>query len=161
VGYKNKEDRIAYRVSYRAKNKEKLAAKNAAYKAANKEKLARYATAYRVTYRASNKEKIAAADKAYYAANRDRLSAASANTALRRKYGISAAQKAAMVRWQRGVCPICGIDAPGKTGWHVDHDHTTGRVRGVLCGPCNRGLGQFRDNIALLHNAADYLEARV
>jgi hypothetical protein len=48
-------------------------------------------------------------------------------------------------------CAICF----STNNLHIDHDHITGRYRGVLCGPCNRGLGIFRDNIELLKNAID------
>jgi hypothetical protein len=57
---------------------------------------------------------------------------------------------------QDGVCAICGRPNPE----HVDHDHETGAVRGILCFNCNGGLGQFRDSIDALLSAASYLDAR-
>ncbi|WP_431984692.1 endonuclease VII domain-containing protein [Streptomyces qinglanensis] len=54
-------------------------------------------------------------------------------------------------------CPICLRPAPE----HVDHDHETGRVRGVLCFSCNAALGQFRDRPAAMRRAAVYVEGNV
>lgn len=58
------------------------------------------------------------------------------------------------------ACPICGGPPKGRWKvWHLDHDHTTGRFRGLLCDGCNLGLGKFHDRSAVLRRAADYLEA--
>ncbi len=69
------------------------------------------------------------------------------------KYGITKEQFEAMFK---GCCDICGLGlAPNKA--HIDHCHATGRVRGVLCNTCNKGLGLFRDQPELLETAAEYL----
>ncbi len=65
---------------------------------------------------------------------------------------------------QGGVCAICGLPetrvVKGKLNrLAVDHDHTTGRVRGLLCFRCNTCLGRFEDNVELLRAAEAYLEA--
>jgi hypothetical protein len=73
---------------------------------------------------------------------------------LRKKYGIDYSGKASMVAGQGGVCAICG--GPLDPG-NIDHDHKTGRIRGVLCTSCNVGLGFFRDDIASLKSAIEYL----
>lgn len=60
-------------------------------------------------------------------------------------------------------CAICGmkfIAQDKQTGPQYDHNHGTGAARGWLCGPCNMGLGSFRDNPALLKAAVGYLQAR-
>lgn len=76
------------------------------------------------------------------------------NYHLKRRYQLSEADFKGILRGQGGVCAIC--DAPGPE--HVDHDHATGAVRGILCFNCNGGLGQFKDNIATMRRAINYLE---
>jgi hypothetical protein len=73
---------------------------------------------------------------------------------LKRRYGMGARDVDALIESQGGRCPLCGRPAPN----HVDHDHTTGRVRGVLCFNCNGGLGQFGDDIDRLAAAIAYLD---
>lgn len=57
---------------------------------------------------------------------------------------------------QGGICPICKDDLSSVIP-HLDHNHQTNRVRGLLCGRCNSGLGFFRDNPVALSNAIEYL----
>jgi recombination endonuclease VII len=73
---------------------------------------------------------------------------------LKRRYGITADEADLMLDAQNGLCAICEA-APAA---HVDHDHDAGTVRQLLCFNCNGGLGQFKDNPALLRAAADYVE---
>lgn len=72
-----------------------------------------------------------------------------------RTYGLSRAQVEDRRAKQGGLCAIC-YERPAQ---HVDHDHVTGQVRGLLCFNCNGGLGQFRDDIELLELAGNYLES--
>lgn len=80
--------------------------------------------------------------------NRQRLLAA--------KYGMTPKAFAALLAEQGGVCAVCGTTR--GTGPVVDHCHTTGKVRGILCSPCNVALGQMEDSPELLRRAAVYLE---
>lgn len=75
-----------------------------------------------------------------------------------KKYGVTREQYGAMLLAQGGVCAICREVPTGKKGFMVDHDHTTGAVRGLLCSPCNSGIGGLRDKPALLRAAIEYLE---
>jgi|SRR3989442_882027 len=74
-----------------------------------------------------------------------------------RHYGISWQDYKAMAARQAGACAICKRK-PGRT-LHIDHCHSTGKVRGLLCNNCNSGLGSFDDQCSLLQAAAEYLEA--
>lgn len=77
-----------------------------------------------------------------------------------RKYGLTTEERDAIAEAEGWVCPICGdpLVRGGKGGMHVDHDHVTYVVRGVLCRDCNTGLGDFRDRPELLRRAIAWLE---
>lgn len=83
---------------------------------------------------------------------------------LKRTYGISESEYNAMLVAQNNACVLCYkefSDGPfGPDSPVVDHCHTHGHVRGILCNECNRGLGYFRDNVEALLNAARYLEKK-
>lgn len=73
-------------------------------------------------------------------------------------YKITETQYQTLVERQDNLCAICNTNTPGGRGnWHVDHDHQTGKVRGLLCHCCNTGLGLFKDNPDLLLKAKEYL----
>lgn len=72
-------------------------------------------------------------------------------------YGITQEQYDEMVTRQKGVCAVCG-HADAKRALSVDHDHETGRVRGLLCSGCNAAIGRLGDNVAGLRRALAYLE---
>jgi len=76
-----------------------------------------------------------------------------------KQYGLTNAQTVEMLAIQGNRCAICRTDNPGgRHYWHVDHDHETGLVRGLLCNRCNLGLGHLRDSVDLLQRAIAYLE---
>jgi hypothetical protein len=72
---------------------------------------------------------------------------------LKRTFGLTPEELQTLIASQGGVCAICDDGKPE----HIDHDHETGRIRGVLCGPCNMGLGLFKDDPRRLEAAVDYL----
>lgn len=70
-----------------------------------------------------------------------------------------------MMAEQGGVCRICKLPPRHKSSrsdeiarFHIDHDHETGQLRGLLCGTCNKMLGQAQDDPAILRAGAEYLE---
>lgn len=127
------------------RDKEKINQQTKAWKAANKEK----ALAKGREWREKNKEKV----KGY-----QRISN------LRKNFGISVEEYEKRFKEQNGVCAICEqpetyihtqTGKPARLA--VDHCHTTGKVRKLLCKSCNNGLGLFRDLPMLLEKAAAYL----
>lgn len=79
---------------------------------------------------------------------------------LKCKYGMSEASYEALLVSQGGRCKICRSDRPeGGRWWRfvVDHDHQTGKVRGLLCPRCNRMLGFAKDDCTILTQAVLYL----
>lgn len=103
-------------------------------------------------YNRKNRVEIAAKQKA----RRDADPTMNKRAMLRWKYDISLEEFEALVTEQGNRCAICDTEF-SKTP-HVDHDHETGAVRGLLCSPCNTGLGHFRDDVVRLRGAVAYLE---
>jgi hypothetical protein len=128
---------------------------------------------YKRKWRAENRERLRQQQRAYYAQpairEREHRRKASAEyraknreQALRRKYKLTVIQREAMSVEQGGVCAIChrpeSMMVKGEVSpLAVDHNHRTGKVRGLLCVACNQGLGRFQDNIDRLLSAAAYL----
>lgn len=77
---------------------------------------------------------------------------------LRNAYGMTAADYDLMVAVQANRCAGCTREALPDQPLQVDHNHTTGEVRGLLCGSCNRAVGLLGDNAETLLRLADYLE---
>ncbi len=77
---------------------------------------------------------------------------------LKRLYDMSIGQYEELLASQGGGCAICEELPSGKRRYLcVDHDHVTGKVRGLLCHSCNRGLGLLGDSVELLEKATEYL----
>lgn len=132
------------------KNKEKARARAKAWALANPERRRKVAKLYRET----NKEKLTLGKKAWYAANKERA----IETALRSRLR----GRAKLIAGLPEICSICGATESGRKGKKirlaVDHCHTTGRIRGLLCHRCNVLLGLAKDDLGILKSAAGYLE---
>lgn len=82
-------------------------------------------------------------------------------SSLKRDFNMTEEMYNKMLNSQLNLCKICGLKEENihtsRKHFHVDHDHKTGKVRGLLCGPCNQGLGLFKENTETMINACKYL----
>jgi hypothetical protein len=149
---RTKEQRKRYRKTYYNKHKKQIL---------NHQKVKEHSEtgkAWRLKYYNEHKEQIKAYKKAYTKThpriykyyNRQ-------NYYLKRNHGITIEQYNQMFVNQGGLCTICKEHPAENTRLSVDHDHKTGKIRGLLCIRCNAGLGHFKDEINLLLNAIKYL----
>ena len=128
------------------------------------------------TSRKRNKENKKSYDSKYYKehieqrresskiSNSKRSSEYQKNAFIKSKYGITLDQYKVMLILQGEVCAICKQKETRKNRYtgicklHVDHDHLTGKVRGLLCSKCNFGISAFKDNTDILIEAINYLK---
>jgi hypothetical protein len=104
--------------------------------------------------------------KEWYSKNKERKKELSSNYRhtkknqdLKKAYGITLDDYNNMLVEQNNQCKICMTSADRlKRSLCVDHDHSTGKVRGLLCDTCNRSLGLLKDNIDILKKAVQYLQ---
>ncbi|MGI8809928.1 MAG: endonuclease VII domain-containing protein [Acidimicrobiales bacterium] len=106
-------------------------------------------------WRLANLERATANQQAFVASGGKRL--ADRKSYLKRKYGMTIEQYDAMLDAQGGGCCICGRPPREDISLHVDHDHSTGKVRGILCFCCNNALADFGEDPELLKKAASYV----
>lgn len=102
------------------------------------------------------------ATKRWRKTNKSNARKSNVKTKLKLKYGKTLEQLVEMLRLQDGKCKICKVALSFESSQkmykpHVDHDHKTGYVRGILCLTCNTGLGMFMDSSELLSQAINYL----
>lgn len=74
------------------------------------------------------------------------------------KHGMTLQSFETLKELQGNRCAICEVLEGGPRGFYIDHDHTTNKVRGLLCQHCNSGIGFLKDNISILRSAIKYLE---
>lgn len=150
---RTKEQLREYGRAWYIRNRERTIAKNQAWVAAHRDKVKEYQD----RYRANNRQTRLESQRKWRDKNQHRLPAMRRSGMLRKLYGLTIDSYNALLLKQGGKCAICEtIILPGNKS-AIDHDHDTGEVRGILCTQCNTGLGNFKESIALLHWAANYL----
>lgn len=137
--------------AYYERNREKVLAKAKARYALKKDEILAKAkeykekTGYSTKYYAENKEYFSQKAREYYRNNPGR------------KYGLTKEEHEALLLQADNKCGICKMEL---TKSYIDHDHSTGKVRGVLCMHCNTVLGHAKDSIETLKSAIEYLEKK-
>lgn len=109
-------------------------------------------------YRSKNKEKDKKRNAEYHQREKERVR----DRHYKNRYGVPYSVFLEMLEKQGNKCKICSIDLTlgdnSKTRAVLDHCHSTGKVRGILCNMCNTALGKFCDSPSLLESAINYLE---
>jgi hypothetical protein len=103
-------------------------------------------------YYRKDRRKLAAYARMRYAKDPDRHK----SNDLKCKYGITLQEWTTLFEFQGKCCAICKC-GESKT-WSTDHNHSTNKIRGILCNNCNTALGLFRENATALFNAIEYLK---
>lgn len=124
---------------------------------------------YRKQHHIENKERNSSMRKKWEELNRERMikyrkgwikihPKNATNYWLKNRYGITVDQKEQMRIQQDNKCAICGMTFIESKFIHVDHDHSSGKVRSLLCHGCNLMIGYGKESIATLKRACEYLE---
>lgn len=109
-------------------------------------------------WREANRERRKVYEKEYYERNKNKARQYDWEYQLRTRYNMTKEEYETILLSQNNCCAICKGKCTRK--FAVDHDHDTGKIRGLLCNKCNRGLGLFLDNPSFLEEAASYLRTK-
>ena len=139
------------------------------------DKKAKYREKQKITdklYRLRNAERLRKASSEWYLRNKNteafknkRTVELSRKTRIKNRYNLSIEKFDEMIKKQNNKCAICNqpefkIRYGKIQSLAIDHDHLTGKIRGLLCNNCNRAIGLMHDSIETLKNAVAYLEQR-
>lgn len=113
------------------------------------------------SYRKNNRPKFRETEKKYWGKNQEKYKEKNLRHHLKDSHNISIERFKELEKGQDGVCAICFRPASGNhiltSRLFVDHNHQTGKIRGLLCGLCNTAIGHFKEDITILHSAISYL----
>lgn len=122
-----------------------------------------YMKEYHKTWYLKNKKSVIKKNKKYREENKEKIKVLNQKQHLQNTYLLTLEQYDKILESQNGVCAICknkeiSLDSIGNIRkLAVDHNHTTGKIRGLLCNKCNRMIGFSNDNIQVLEQAIEYL----
>lgn len=110
-------------------------------------------------YRIRNREKIKERNRQWYLAHKEQFYKSKRKSHLKIEHGMTPEQYEALWEKQGKKCAICKrTESEAGARFHVDHDHSSGVRRGILCPKCNHALGLFGDSVEVMKNAISYLE---
>jgi hypothetical protein len=113
---------------------------------------------YDQKWRNENREKLNEYQRQWRLDNQEKVRLSNKNSHLKRTFGITLEEYNEIFKQQNHKCAACGNDNPGrKTGWALDHDHITGKIRAILCNQCNTTLGNVKDDPKILQMLINYL----
>jgi hypothetical protein len=141
--------KLAYNRKWRKENPEKTAEHSKRSRIKNQEKIRKYKKEWEI----KNKPRLQEKSKEWYNKNAMRVK----NTRLIYKFGITLDEYNELLNKQKNSCSICG-NPPRLQKFAVDHDHKTGKVRGLLCRDCNVGIGNLKDDPDLIEKAIQYIK---
>lgn len=150
---KHRETVLARNRRWRTKHKEEIKKRRRAKYFENKEKIIEAGR----KYYALNKEVVNKRCSLYYLTHKEKAKERARISRLGKKFGLTVEDYNSLLLSQNGSCAICHGCNTNSKRLAVDHCHTTGKVRGLLCDSCNLGLGMFKDRLNILSSAMDYI----
>jgi hypothetical protein len=162
---KYREEHKEYQKKYREEHKKELAEKNKKYRQEHSDQILESSKKYysenkekRLKYYREHKKEHAEYGKKYRQEHKEKIAPQRENYRLVKKYGITLAERDVMYNAQNGRCAICGEQ---HNVLCVDHDHSTGKIRELLCKKCNRKLGMLEYDMDRIHVMLAYLEKHI
>ena len=164
-----KKEKKVYDKQRNIMQKEEISEKQKQYNSTHKKEKSKYNKKYRLDNKVkiakqkkqsyiNNKEQHQKYQKKYYDSHKESSQKCSRKHILKR-HGITVEEYNLMFNKQEGKCAICGNHQDKlKSSLHVDHNHKTNKIRGLLCYKCNSVLGYAGDNIQILLQAIEYLK---
>ena len=156
---KNNHEKVReYQRNWRKNNHEKVLAARALWLANRNPERRERDKQYHREWAAKNRMKCLEKVLRYKQRNLEKVRKSDSINQIKYKYGISAEGYVEMARRQGNRCAICGVHQDKlKRRLAVDHDHSNGKVRGLLCAPCNCSLGALKENVSTFQRMIDYI----